>query len=128
MSNARLHIESNEFKLPVVEATEGPDGIVMSSLRNNNWVSLDPGFLTTAQCESKITYIDGEHSVLRFRGYPIEQLCAQSDFLEVAWLLRYGELPSRANTRSSSTRSTTAPWWERISARSWARSRATRTR
>lgn len=95
MSNARLHIESNEFKLPVVEATEGPDGIVMSSLRNNNWVSLDPGFLTTAQCESKITYIDGEHSVLRFRGYPIEQLCAQSDFLEVAWLLRYGELPSR---------------------------------
>ncbi len=95
MSNARLHIESNEFKLPVVEATEGPDGIVMSSLRNNNWVSLDPGFLTTAQCESNITYIDGEHSVLRFRGYPIEQLCAQSDFLEVAWLLRYGELPSR---------------------------------
>lgn len=95
MSNARLHIESNEFKLPVVEATEGPDGIVMSSLRNNKWVSLDPGFLTTAQCESKITYIDGEHSVLRFRGYPIEQLCAQSDFLEVAWLLRYGELPSR---------------------------------
>ncbi|MEE1295629.1 MAG: citrate synthase [Bifidobacterium sp.] len=96
MSNAHLHVASNEFKLPVVEASEGPDGIVMSSMRNDNWVSLDPGFLTTAQCESKITFIDGEHSILRFRGYPIEQLCERSDFLEVAWLLRYGELPSKA--------------------------------
>lgn len=95
MSNAHLHVASEEFKLPVVEASEGPDGIVMSSLRNNNWVSLDPGFLTTAQCESKITYIDGEHSILRFRGYPIEQLCERSDFLEVAWLLKHGELPSK---------------------------------
>ena len=49
------------------------------------------GFLTTAQCESKITYIDGKNSILRYRGYPIEQLCEKSDFLEVAWLLRHGE-------------------------------------
>ncbi|WP_459252828.1 citrate/2-methylcitrate synthase [Bifidobacterium longum] len=65
-------------------------------MRNDGWVTLDPGFLTTAQCESKITYIDGQHSILRYRGYPIEQLCENSDFLEVAWLLRHGELPSRA--------------------------------
>ena len=96
MGEAHLHVEADEFKLPVVKATAGPDGIVMSSLRNNNWVSLDPGFLTTAQCESKITYIDGDHSILRYRGYPIEQLCEQSDFLEVSWLLRNGELPTQA--------------------------------
>lgn len=95
MNNAQLHAGSDDFKLPVVEASEGPDGIVMSQLRNNQWVSLDPGFLTTAQCESKITYIDGQHSILRFRGYTIEQLCEYSDFLEVAWLLRNGELPSK---------------------------------
>lgn len=96
MGVAQLHVESNQFELPVVKASAGPDGIVMSSLRNDKWVSLDPGFLTTAQCESKITYIDGEHSILRYRGYPIEQLCERSDFLEVSWLLRHGELPTSA--------------------------------
>lgn len=95
MATAHLNVDSSEYTLPVVEATSGADGIVVSSLRNNGWVTLDPGFLTTAQCESKITYIDGERSILRYRGYPIEQLCEQSDFLEVAWLLRHGELPSQ---------------------------------
>ncbi|MCI1649905.1 citrate synthase [Bifidobacterium tibiigranuli] len=95
MATAELDIDTNKFKLPVVKATAGPDGIVVSSLRNDGWVTLDPGFLTTAQCESKITYIDGNNSVLRYRGYPIEQLCDQSDFLEVAWLLRFGELPTK---------------------------------
>lgn len=94
MATAHLNVDSSEYTLPVVKATSGADGIVVSSLRNDGWVTLDPGFLTTAQCESKITYIDGQHSVLRYRGYPIEQLCEQSDFLEVAWLLRHGELPS----------------------------------
>lgn len=95
MDNAQLHVDSDEFKMPVVKATEGPDGILISGLRNDRWVTVDPGFLTTAQCESKITYIDGQNSILRYRGYPIEQLCDQSDFLEVAWLLRHGELPSK---------------------------------
>ncbi|NEG69501.1 citrate synthase [Bifidobacterium choloepi] len=95
MGNAQLNVDSEEFKLPLVKATEGPNGIMISELRNDQWVTLDPGFLTTAQCESKITYIDGQNSILRYRGYPIEQLCDQSDFLEVAWLLRHGELPSR---------------------------------
>lgn len=95
MPMARLQVASDEFHLPVVPATDGASGIVISSVRNDGWVTLDPGFLTTAQCESKITYIDGRNSVLRYRGYPIEQLCESSDFLEVAWLLRHGELPSQ---------------------------------
>ena len=95
MATARLNVDDNDYTLPVLEASAGPDGIVVSKLRNDGWVTLDPGFLTTAQCESKITYIDGRNSILRYRGYPIEQLCEESDFLEVAWLLRHGDLPSR---------------------------------
>ena len=86
MATAQLNVDEGKYTLPVVKATAGPDGIVVSDLRNDGWVTLDPGFLTTAQCESKITFIDGNNSILRYRGYPIEQLCEQSDFLEVAWL------------------------------------------
>ena len=96
MATAQLNIDSASFRLPVVKATEGANGLVVSGLRNDGWVTLDPGFLTTAQCESKITYIDGQRSILRYRGYPIEQLCDESDFLEVAWLLEHGELPTKA--------------------------------
>ncbi|MFT8640049.1 citrate synthase [Bifidobacterium sp.] len=96
MTIANLDVDSDSFKLPVVKATCGPNGIVVSTLRNDGWVTLDPGFLTTAQCESKITFIDGQRSILRYRGYPIEQLCDQSNFLEVAWLLQKGCLPSRS--------------------------------
>ncbi|MFT8356715.1 citrate synthase [Bifidobacterium aquikefiri] len=96
MTIANLDVDSDSFKLPVVKATCGPDGIVVSTLRNDGWVTLDPGFLTTAQCESKITFIDGNRSILRYRGYPIEQLCEHSNFLEVAWLLQKGSLPSRS--------------------------------
>lgn len=95
MSTARLEVESTDFNLPVVKATNGPDGIVVSELRNDGWVTLDPGFLTTAQCESKITFIDGNNSILRYRGYPIDQLCQQSNFLEVSYLLQFGELPTK---------------------------------
>ncbi|MDT7508311.1 citrate synthase [Bifidobacterium sp. H6bp22N] len=93
MSTARLSIDSEQVDLPLVRATEGPDGILVSSLRNDGWVTLDPGFQTTAQCVSGITFIDGKRSILRYRGYAIEDLCAQSNFLEVAWLLSHGELP-----------------------------------
>ena len=105
MATANLSVESKDFTLPVVEATAGADGIVVSTLRNDGWVTLDPGFLTTAQCESKITYIDGKNSILRYRGYPIEQLCEQSDFLEVAWLLRHGELPNKETGLTKATSS-----------------------
>ncbi|MBD9698432.1 citrate synthase [Flavimobilis sp. GY10621] len=81
--------------LPVVPATEGNDGIVVSSLLGTTGkVTLDPGFTNTASCESGITYIDGGEGILRYRGYPIDQLAENSTFLEVAYLLIHGELPS----------------------------------
>ncbi|MDR2508978.1 MAG: citrate synthase [Candidatus Ancillula sp.] len=90
---ASLNIEGREYDLPLVKASQGPDGILISSMRNDEFVTLDPGFLTTAQCESKITYIDGDKSILRYRGYPIEQLCESATFLEVAFLIIFGNLP-----------------------------------
>ena len=95
MTSAHLKIGDTEFDLPVTKATSGPNGVIVASMRDDRFVSLDPGFLNTAQCESKITYIDGKKSILRYRGYPIAQLCEESNFLEVAWLLIYGELPER---------------------------------
>ena len=59
-------------------------------------VSYDPGFMNTASCQSKITYIDGDKGILRYRGYPIEQLAEKSTYLETAYLILYGELPTKA--------------------------------
>ena len=95
MATAELKVDSEPYYLPLVKATSGPDGIVVSSLRNAGWVTLGPGLLANAQRVCKITIVGGSKTILRYRGYPIEQLCEQSDFLEVAWLLRHGELPTR---------------------------------
>jgi len=101
MSDAGLEpvqlITNGEVRdLPLVRATEGNDGIVVSSLlRDTGLVTVDPGFMNTASCESQITYIDGDAGILRYRGYPIDQLAAHSTFLEVAYLLIHGELPSK---------------------------------
>ncbi|GAB7190295.1 citrate synthase [Kineococcus sp. NUM-3379] len=84
-----------EATLPVVPATVGQPGIEVSSLlKETGMVTLDPGFTNTASTTSAITYIDGEAGILRYRGYPIEQLAEQSSFLEVSYLLIYGELPT----------------------------------
>ena len=81
--------------LPVLKGTEGPDVIDIRSLNNQTGMfTYDPGFVATASCRSSITYIDGDKGILRYRGYPIEQLAAQCSFLEVAFLLLYGELPN----------------------------------
>jgi citrate synthase len=81
--------------LPVVPATDGGSGIETSALlKSTGYVALDPGFVNTASCTSAITYIDGDEGILRYRGYPIEQLAQKSTFLEVSYLLIYGELPS----------------------------------
>jgi len=83
--------------LPVVRGTQGDDGIDISQLRaETGMVTLDNGYGNTGSCTSSITYLDGDAGILRYRGYPIEQLAEQSTFLEVAYLLIYGELPSRA--------------------------------
>ncbi|MHA3947073.1 citrate synthase [Cellulomonas bogoriensis] len=90
-----LTVGERAMDLPVVRATTGNDGVVVSSLlKETGLVTVDPGFMNTASCESAITYIDGDVGILRYRGYPIEQLAAQSSFLEVAYLLTHGELPT----------------------------------
>ncbi|SDC54089.1 citrate synthase [Sanguibacter gelidistatuariae] len=92
-----LTVGDRSLNLPVVPATEGNDGIVVSSLlRETGMVTVDPGFMNTASCESQITYIDGDAGILRYRGYPIGELAEKSTFLEVAYLLIHGELPSPA--------------------------------
>jgi citrate synthase len=93
---AHLRIGDSELELPVVHGTEGDDGLDIGSLRSQGGViTLDPGYGNTGACTSAITFLDGERGILRYRGYPIEQLAEQSTFLEVAYLLIWGELPSR---------------------------------
>jgi citrate synthase len=83
--------------LPLVTGSEGEIGIDIRQLRAaTGMITFDPGFGNTGACHSNITYIDGEQGILRYRGYPIEELAAKSTFLEVAWLLIHGELPTGA--------------------------------
>jgi citrate synthase len=83
------------LELPIHQPTVGPNVLDIGRLyRESGVFTFDPGFAATASCQSKITYIDGEQGVLLYRGYPIEQLAAQSSFVEVAYLLMHGELPS----------------------------------
>ena len=82
------------IELPVLEGSLGNDVIDIRTLGNHGYFTFDPGFISTASCASSITYIDGEAGLLYYRGYPIEQLAQHSDFLEVAYLLLRGELPT----------------------------------
>ncbi len=92
---ASLEIDGKTIDLPVYSGTIGPDVIEVSALTGNGYFTYDPGFVSTAACESKITYIDGNEGVLLHRGYPIEQLAEHSDYLETCYLLLYGELPTQ---------------------------------
>lgn len=84
-------------ELPVLSGTLGPDVVDIRTLYAKSGVfTYDPGFMATASCRSSITYIDGDKGILLYRGYPIEQLAVQCDFLEVAYLILNGELPTRA--------------------------------
>mgnify|MGYP001740781592 CR=1 FL=1 len=91
-----LAVDGHELELPRTPATDGADGLGVSKLLGSTGVvTLDPGFTNTASCTSQITYIDGAAGILRYRGYPIEELAKSSTFLEVAYLLINGELPDR---------------------------------
>jgi citrate synthase len=91
---ARVEFDGKSVSLPVIEGSEGERAIDIQNLRaQTGLITLDPGYGNTGSCESKITFIDGEKGILRYRGYPIEELAKKSTFLEVAWLLLYGELP-----------------------------------
>lgn len=88
--------ESMNFSFPVMHGTIGPDVVDVRALYKDHGVfTYDPGFMSTAACQSTITYIDGDKGELLYRGYPIEQLAEQSSYLEVCYLLLHGELPSR---------------------------------
>lgn len=91
-----LNIDGKSFELPTVTGSEGEVGIDISSLRNKTGaITLDPGYGNTGACESAITFIDGEQGILRYRGYDIAELAEKSTFIETAYLLIYGELPTR---------------------------------
>ena len=91
---ARLSIDDKEIDLPVIAGSEGPNVIDVSGLTSQGYFTYDPGFVSTASCDSEITYIDGDAGVLLHRGYPIDQLAQQSDYLELCYLLLNGELPN----------------------------------
>jgi citrate synthase len=94
-ADVSLRYPGGDLPLPVVPATEGADGIDTSKLlATTGQVALDIGFVNTASCTSAITYIDGDAGILRYRGYPIDQLASGSSFVEVSYLLIYGELPN----------------------------------
>src|SRR5262245_6750159 len=100
-----LEIDGKAISLPVVTGSEGEVGLDISQLRaKTGAITLDPGFGNTGACRSKITFIDGEKGILRYRGYPIEELAAKSSYLEVAWLLIHGELPDAAQSREFTAR------------------------
>ncbi len=93
---AKLIINNITYELPIYNSTEGESVIDISKLHSNaNIFTYDPGFTSTAACESKITFIDGDKGILRYRGYDIEELAKKSDFIEVVNLLIYGDLPNK---------------------------------
>ena len=92
---AVLHYPGGEFEMDIVKATEGNDGIALGKmLQETGLTTFDPGYTATGSTESKITYIDGGNGILRYRGYPIEQLAEKATFNEVSYLLIHGHLPS----------------------------------
>nr|XP_061797909.1 citrate synthase 1-like [Nerophis lumbriciformis] len=95
MSTAKLSYQDQEYELPVVEGTENELGIDITHLRKQSkLITLDQGYGNTGSCQSSITYIDGENGILRYRGYPIEQVAENASYVEVCYLLINGELPT----------------------------------
>ena len=102
--NATLRYPGGELELEIVHATEGSDGIALGPLlAKTGYTTFDQGFVNTASTKSAITYIDGDAGILRYRGYPIEQLAEKSTFIEVSYLLIYGELPTPAQLEEFTT-------------------------
>jgi len=94
-AKAKLIYSGKEFELPVVEGSEGERGLVIGDLRKESGlITLDPGYGNTGSCQSSICFIDGDKGILRYRGYPIEQLAERARFTEVCYLLIYGERPT----------------------------------
>ena len=93
---AELHYDGKKISLPIIEGSEGERAIDIGKLRDaTGLITMDPGYGNTGSCESSITFINGEEGILHHRGYPIEELAAKCTFLEVAYLLIWGELPTQ---------------------------------
>ena len=93
---ATLEIDGKKYEFPLIEGTENEVAINIKTLRGvtGGVTTIDPGFKNTGSCESAITFLNGEEGILRYRGYSIEELAEKADFLEVAYLLIFGELPT----------------------------------
>jgi citrate synthase len=99
--HANIDETQDELSLPILEGTMGPSAVDIQSLfSTQGLLAFDPGFRSTASCTSAITYVDGDEGVLLYRGYPIEELAGNSTFLEVAYLLMFGELPGDQEYRA----------------------------
>ena len=95
-NTAKLKVNDATYELPLIEGSEGEIGVDISTLRSQSGViTLDKGFKNTGSTKSAITFLNGEEGILRYRGYSIEELSSKSNFLEVSFLLIYGELPSK---------------------------------
>lgn len=99
-SSAVLSVHGDNVSLPVYSGTLGPDVVDVSTLNKQDVFTYDPGFMSTAACDSKITYIDGDQGILLYRGYLIDCLADKHDFMDIAYLLFFGELPDTAQKTS----------------------------
>jgi len=105
MAEAELILEGKSYKLSTIVGTEGEKAIDISKLRDmTGYITMDPGYQNTGSCMSAITYIDGEKGILRYRGIPVEELAEKSSFVETAYLLIYGKLPTREEKNKFSER------------------------
>ena len=104
MSNeAKLELDGKTFALPTIVGTENEKAVDVSALRaNTGYITLDEGYGNTGSCISKITFIDGDQGILRYRGIPIEELAEKSNFIETAYLIIYGDLPNRNQIKAFS--------------------------
>ncbi|MBT3586394.1 MAG: citrate synthase [Halobacteriovoraceae bacterium] len=92
---AKLELDGKTYEFPVIEGSEGEKAIDIRKLRGTTgYITLDNGYMNTGSCQSGITFLNGEEGILRYRGYPIEQLAEKSNFMEVTYLLNFGELPT----------------------------------
>src|ERR1700685_3750084 len=99
--NASIRLDDKEFPLSVLVGSEGEKAIDTRKLRaDTGFICYDQGYGNTGSCESAITYLDGDNGILRYRGYPIEQLARDSDFVETSYLIIYGELPNAVQRKA----------------------------
>jgi citrate synthase len=107
MTTAKLVLDGHEYELPLVKGSEGEIGVDIAALRKQSLaITFDPGYGNTGACQSAITFIDGERGILRYRGYPIEELARSARFSEICYLLIYGELPNQAELAAFSRKLT----------------------